>query len=293
MATRKNPQVIITSAAGDLRSTWWDSWRKKGITAVDMNADRGIAFFEWMAEPESIWDDPEVWKRTHPGVAEGLIPVTFLQDQLEVMTPEDFSRAYLNRPVVNIQSVLTSQILRRSRTTENIPAEAQVCFGFDVSIDRGEASIFAAARGKGGRVLIELIDNRPGTFWLDARIQELVSRHNPRAVVMEKTGPGLSTAQALERQGVTTQQLTTRDYAAACAMFYDGIVAKEPQVFHRGESVFMAAAGSAVKRNTGDVWVWGRRASAGSISALVAATCAVYGLDMKLESNEKPTPGIW
>ena len=292
MATRPNPQVIITSAAGDLRSTWWDSWRQKGITAVETGADRGLAFFEWQAGPEDIWDDPTVWHRIHPGVAEGLISDAFLQDQLNVMTPEDFTRAYLNRPVVNIQAVLTTPILRKCRTTENIPSDAQVVFGFDVSIDRAEASIFAAARGPSGKVLIELIDNRPGTFWLQQRIEELIARHNPSAVVMEKSGPALPTAQALERGGAKIHQLTTRDYAAACAVVYDGMVQKEPYIFHRGESAFMAAAGSAVKRNTGDTWVWGRRASAGSISALVAATCAVWGLDApKIE--KVPEPGIW
>jgi hypothetical protein len=292
MATRPNPQTIITSAAGDLRSTWWDSWRQKGITAVESNVDRGIAFFEWQAGPEDVWDNPEVWNRIHPGVAEGLISEEFLRDQLNVMTPEDFTRAYLNRPVVNIQAVLTTPILRRSRSTENIPPDARVSLGFDVSIDRSEASIFAAARGPSGKVLIELIDNRPGTFWLQHRLDELIERHNPVAVVMEKSGPALPTAQALERSGRSIHQLTTRDYAAGCAVVYDGMVQKEPSIFHRGESAFMAAAGSAVKRNVGDTWVWGRRASAGSISALVAATCAVVGLDLP-EQEKTPEPGVW
>jgi hypothetical protein len=292
MATRPNPQVIITSAAGDLRSTWWDSWRQKGITAVETGVERGIAFFEWQAAPEDVWDDPKVWHRIHPGVAEGLISDEFLSDQLNVMTPEDFTRAYLNRPVVNIQAVLTTPILRRTRTVENIPPDARVALGFDVAIDRSEASVFAAARGPNGQTLIELIDNRPGTFWLQPRLEELIERHNPIAIVMEKSGPALATAQALARSGRSVTQLQTRDYAAGCAVVYDGMVQKEPVIFHRGESAFMAAAGSAVKRNVGDTWVWGRRASAGSISALVAATCAVVGLDLP-KDEKQPEPGVW
>lgn len=293
MATRPNPQTWIISAAGDLRSVWWDSWLQKGRRAVETDSGEGTAFFEWAASAEDAHDDEDVWRRVHPAVAEGLIPISFLRDQLEnVMSPEDFTRAYLNRPVLNVKSVLTPEILKNSRTTEAIARSAPVALSFDVALDRSEASILAAAKNDKGQVLIEVVDQRPGTHWVSNRMKELIARHDPLAVAMEHTGPAGSIADELTRAGLDVTRLQTRDYSSACASFYDSIAAREPRLLHRGESAFMAAAGSAVRRNVGDSWVWGRRASAGSISALVAATCAAWMLDAP-PPEKKPEIGIW
>ena len=294
MATRKNPQVIIMSAAGDLRSTWWDDWRRKGQTAVEAGVDRGIAYFEWQAGPNDIYDDPAVWRRIHPGVAEGLISTDFLQGQLDVMTPEDFTRAYLNRPVANIKRVLTEDIMKRTRSMEAIPADAEVSFAFDVDLDRTSGVIVASARGPSGKALLEVVDARPGTDWMAERIVELNTRHKPHLIAIDGSGPAQSIADEIERDhdDIKIRRFNSKEYASACSATYDALVAADPMLYHRAETIMLTSAATAVKRNVGDgAWVWARRASAGSISALVAGTCAFWAIDAPVE--KKPDVGIW
>lgn len=293
LATRPNPQIFIMSAAGDLKSTWWDEWRQKGRQAVENDVERGVAFFEWAGDPEDVYDDPKVWWRVHPALAEGRITEDFLKDQLSVMTPEDFTRAYLNRPVANIKRVITEETMKKTRSTENIPEDAEVVFGFDVDLDRTSGVIVASARGKGGKALWEVVDARPGTFWMADRLAELQARHKPRMIAMEASGPAASIADELKaKHEIEARRLKGPEYSSACSSVYDALVQREPMLYHRGETVMLASAATAVKRNVGDSWVWARRMSAGSISALVAGTCAFWAIDAPVK-DKKPTPGIF
>lgn len=81
--------------------------------------------------------------------------------------------------------------------------------------------------------------------------------------------------------------ITLRQYTGACSHVFHGIVNRAedgtelpPTWLHRPHAALNDAAEVAAKRSTGDAgWVWGRRASTGSIAALEAGTMSTFGVD--------------
>ena len=172
------------------------------------------------------------------------------------------------------------------------PAAAQdvtIALGIDVSLDRSEASIVAAWQNPtDNRVLVEVVDHRPGTEWLAPRVAELVKKHKPHSTTADGVGPSASVVAEIVGLGVPVSALKTAQMAAACLRFEDLVTSTRLQ--HRGQSPLDFAVASAAKRPAGDgAFLWGRKASAANISALVAATCAVWGATNVVS---KPTWGI-
>jgi hypothetical protein len=150
---------------------------------------------------------------------------------------------------------------------------------FDVAVDRSDAACVAAWRSGDGVGHVEVADHRPGVSWLPERVLQLVQRWQPIVVAYDAAGPALDVADMLTRAGLQLEGLKAREYAAACAGLLDGLCQDPPAVRYRQHPALDAAANDAARRALGDAWAWGRRQSAGSVSALTAATVAVWGFD--------------
>lgn len=275
-ATRPSPQLWVVSAAGDLRSTWFRKWLDRAREAHSLDSGSGIALVEYGA-PDGPYDDPATWFRAHPALGH-LIRPEFLAGELVRLGAADFERAYLARWMTNVARVIDADVwnkLTAVRTT--IPRDAVVSFGLDVSLDRSESSIVAAWHDPStNRVLVEVVDHRAGTDWLAPRMKELVDKHRPTSTTADGVGPSASVVAEVVGLGVPVVALKTAEYAAACLRFED--LVKSGRLRHRGEYALDFAVASAAKRPAGDgAFMWGRKASAANISALVAATCASWG----------------
>jgi hypothetical protein len=99
-------------------------------------------------------------------------------------------------------------------------------------------------------------------------------------VIIDPASPAGSLLVDLASLGVRTEAVNAREYAAACAQFYDAVVVEpgsEPRLAHLDQPVLNLAVGSARKRVLGDAWAWARKVG-GDVSPLVAVTLARYGL---------------
>jgi hypothetical protein len=91
----------------------------------------------------------------------------------------------------------------------------------------------------------------------------------------------------LER-GITPEELTGRDMAAACGSFYEAAV--ETSAFrHLNQPSLNAALAGAKQGTRGDAWIWHRRNSGVDISPLVAVTLAWHGFS-KFGAVEEVVP---
>jgi hypothetical protein len=137
----------------------------------------------------------------------------------------------------------------------------------------------AAWRDDDGTARLEVADYRSGVGWLPARLAELRSRWEPRAVAYDAGGPALDVADVMARAGHEPTGLALREYAAACVGLLDMLTAAPPAVRYRPHPALDLAAGGAARRSVADAWVWGRRQSAVSIAPLTAATVALWAYD--------------
>jgi hypothetical protein len=276
-ATRPNAQVWKCSTAGDATSLWWLGAVELGRAAVAAGRTEGVAYFEWSCPDDMDPTDPAAWPLYHPAYGR-TIGADSMQAALDMLGADEFARAYGNRWVSMVARVIPLAAWRACQD-ENapMPTARRVALGFDVALDRSDAAIVAAWRDDAGTAHVEVADYRPGVAWLPERMGELTDHWAPLAVSYDEAGPALDVADVLTRGGAELAGLKGREYAAACSAYLAAIVDGRLKV--RPHPAMDAAVAIAARRALGDAWAWGRRQSATSISALTAATVALWAYD--------------
>ena len=94
-------------------------------------------------------------------------------------------------------------------------------------------------------------------------------------VFCDSAGPASSLVPALEEQLEVTQ-ISARELANACGLFYDAV--EQQELRHLGTAELIAALRGAQRRALGDAWAWSRKNSAVDISPLVAVTIGLWGI---------------
>lgn len=273
-------QLWIVSAAGTAASTWLRDYVEAGRAVVDSGRRDTMAYFEWGIADDVDPGDLVAVAAAHPANGFTLRPAA-LAAAAAAMRPGEFARAYGNRWTTTVERVIPDVLwLAGADAHLQHPGLAgdAVAVGFDVGIDERDAAIVAGWRDAAGHPHVEVIDAGPGISWLVPRLADVVTRYAPRAVAHDSIGPATAVAGALERAGVALAATSTRDYAGACASFLAAVV--DGTLRYTPHPDLDAAVAGAAKRPVGDgAWAWGRRASAGSIAPLVAATEALWAWD--------------
>lgn len=265
-ATRPGAQVIVVSTAGSLA----DSTYLWPLVTRGRAGDSALSYLEWSI-PDLIDPlDVAAVAAYHPAVGH-TVDVSFLEREAGILSdfPGEFARAYGNRWTQTLERVIDPAAWARIRTEAPLPAGAPV-FAGDIAQDRSRGAIVAAVAGT-----LEVVESRPGTEWIGGRLAELVERHTPAGVLVDRIGPSATLADDLDRAGVTILELNPRDISAACQRFLDDVVNGRIRV--RPHPALDAAVDAAAQRPLGEGWAWARRRAAAPICELVAATLASWG----------------
>jgi hypothetical protein len=276
MMTRPAAQMFILSTMGTPDSVFLHDRVDDGRARVEAGERSGVAYFEWSAPDDADPDDPATWWACMPALGHKVTEAVVQADH-DSLPPDEFSRAYLNRRTAGGHPVIDLVTWQRAASPTSVLVGTP-CFAVDVTPDRSWASIAAAGWLSGHRQHVELVDHRPGVEWVVERLAELDRRWRPQPVVIDTASPAASLLIDLAAVGVRTQTTGARDYAAACAQFFDATMAGGgPQVVHLDQPALNLAIASSRKRVLGDAWAWARRIG-GDVSPLVAVTLARYGL---------------
>ena len=301
-------QLFLPSTAGTAASTWYRGYVERGRAAALAGVTQGLAYFEWSLAPEdgetvhtfltslhrhsdgaraAVELDPalaaqlddvvQLVLNAHPGE---YVLLNAIREAALDMAPGEFVRAYGNVWTLTSDAVISDAAWGDARNPQAQPPErGQVRLAFDVTPTRSHGSISAAWRDlETGLPIIDTPEHRPGTSWMVDRLEQLAERYGIDEVACDGAGPALDIAADLERRGVVkVRKVSGADYMAACAGLLAAVDARQLQ--HRDTTALNDAAAAAAKRELGDRWVWGRRQSAGPISALVAATVALWLYD--------------
>ena len=284
ISARPKPQIWTAGSAVD------QEIHEHGVVFARMREraiggdDPDLTYFEWSAgnghpetdHPErfSAMDDQAAWAQANPSLGIRIDPA-IVESERRSMSVRGFAVERLgvgDWPRTD-QSASNPIDLEVWAALEDAKAAMvdPVFLAFDVSPER-RGSIAACGVTADGRHLVEVVDDRPGTGWLPARLVELKGRHRPARIVCDGRSPATSLLSKLEDLNVEVEVLDAGEHAQACGQLLDGV--EEGSVCHLGQPELAQAIRAASTRPLGDAWAWSRRNSSGNISPLVAATLA-------------------
>nr|MDT0660849.1 hypothetical protein [Micromonospora sp. DSM 115978] len=309
LSARPNPQVIYTSSpplTGESGEIMFDL-RLRG----DPTAPRGEDDPPWEQEPSLSYrdwghagvmemldgvdlDDLAAWAAANPGLG---IRLTHEQTGRERRAmrgmPGDFARERLGiwprRAGVGARWQVISENAWLARLDRTVRMLDPVVLAVDVIPgDRTWAAIAAAGPGDGGGRVVDVIDHRPGTGWVIARLQELARKHRPMAIIVSDRALRDAAEEADAQAAARGDDLRLNvllagagDMAGSSARFYDGVAGRDEaarDIWHLGQGSLTAAVAGATKRTIGDGWGWNRRDLATDICPLVAVSLAIWAL---------------
>ena len=130
---------------------------------------------------------------------------------------------------------------------------------------------------------MEIVEHKPGTGWVVARVNELRKAHRAVAILLDASGPAQALLPAFEDLKIEVKPVNAKEHAQAWGMFFDAV--DQATLRHLGTAELTEAITGAVKRPLGDAWGWSRKSSTVDISPLVAVTLAHWGSRTKRKSN--------
>jgi hypothetical protein len=336
-----NPQVIYAGSAGMKHSTALGRLRRRGmrgeprVSFLEWSAEECSQFCPenceehdqkrfkvrpGMTEEEIIRKTNRLirsYAKANPGWGIRIGGVNDAQQSFEhieaekrQMDPEEFDRERLGLgdwPVEDDAWLVISEAAWKTCADPTSSPVAPVAFAIDMTPDRRYACIVVAGINQDGLAHIEItgadeLDHRPGDRWVVARVEELIERWNPCAIVIDRASQAGSLIKDLEKDGSVMKRRgmevtcpTARDYAQACGWFGSAIMTTngQPQLLaHRDQLPMTLAVSGAAKRDLAELWAWDRKNTTTDISPLVAATLAVWGFQTKSSDHEPTAPWV-
>lgn len=234
----------------------------------------GVALVDYGATEHDDLADPAVWRRVHPGLAAGLTDEAFLRAQLD-LDPEGFAREHMNvwQPDGSGGVIPAREWLAcRHPEPEVLDVLRPPAAGLAVAVARDAArTAVATAYLVGGRLLVKVVDERPGTGWVVPVVQDW-QRRTRLPVVVDAIGPAGPVVDALKDAGVALEVVTTAGYARACAALLADVLEDGGRLWHLGQPVLDVAAATTGRRPLGERFAWARRGP--DVASLEAVTLA-------------------
>ena len=275
-AARPDPQLLVTSNAGDATAEMFWYYTDLGRDAVALDAGTGIAWFEWGPGDDDDRADPETWRGCMPALG-FTINERFVAAKLVELArkPEQFDREYLNRwpPGMGGSPGMNLAVWAAARHVERT-ARRRV-LAVDISVDRTWSTIAAAGNTRDGRIVVEVLDRRPGTGWLVDVLRRLRAETRGVSVVADDM-VSASVIADLHRARIPVTAIGTSDFTRAYTSCVDGL--EVGLISHRGQEVLDDAIAGLQCRSWGDSKAPSRTKSTSDVSPFVACMLAAWEL---------------
>lgn len=256
-------------------------------SALDGSAE-GLLYVEFSAPADADLDDRGAWAAANPSFP-GRTPERALQRMRRLFpTDDDFAREALGIwDGAAGHRVISADSWQVCADPNLVDAGGEVALALDVSPDRSTATIASASWTVDGLPYVDVVETRRGDpEWGVQRFVDMCERHDVRAVVVDGMSAAASLVDPLRQRGVTVTVTTARQMASAFGGFFDSVM--DGRLRHLDQPLLNSALGSARKRRIGDSgFGWSRKDSASDITAVTAATLALWGLESS-EVSERP-----
>lgn len=268
MATKRDRQTIMVSTAGSTESKFFREWVERGRSGE-------IALVEYSAPAEADLDDLRSWEDWHPayGITQDSAGIKAARSMFEG-DDAGFRRAFANQwPEVaaTIGAIHPERWAALQIEAPPLPDRGSMAFAIDVDPFGASASIAASWRSQEGRMVVELVDHREGTYWLLQRLKGLLKEHGARQVWAQDFGPVAATLDLLDRERIPVERIPSKAAAAATQAMLSAI--GDGTLAHTGQDALTRSAIAIGTRGYGDGVQWLRR-DAGITSPLTSACWA-------------------
>lgn len=290
MITRPQPQIWFVSTFGDDDSDSDVPMGEPLWAKVDDSRERcesgihgRVASFEWSAADEDSdaidYGDRDLWRRTMPALQcnGGIISEDAVAADFESMPLPAFKRAYLNlRPrkrEVRVRSVINPDTWQPD---VHSTVAGRAVLAVDASPGLASAAIGVVGKRADDLWHVQIDEAAPGTSWVLARVDKLLTVKRPAAIGVEAGGPVGALVPDLEalaaRHGVQFVKLSGAQYAGACGAFAGAV--SDGQVRHLDQPALNVAAGAGKRSYGPEQWVWDRLGPV-DVAPIAAVTVAM------------------
>jgi hypothetical protein len=280
-AARTNTQTWYFGSAGEEISVVQGRLRRRGL-----RGEPRLVYLEWSARSKLLGDDVDddhddhaTWARANPALGIRISLATIERERRQ-LSAEDFARerlgigTYPPDEADGVWGVVGKDAwLALADTTSRL--EDPVALAVDVTPDQSAATIAAAGQRPDGLYHVEVVDHHPGTAWVVPRLAELVDRHGPIGVVIDRRSPAGALYGEAEAAGVPLEPFGVQELVAACGQWAAAV--SQGELRHLDQAELRAAFAGAERRPLGDgAWALARRGVDVDISPAVAAIEALW-----------------
>lgn len=282
-------------AALKVVASWEKLVEKRGMDPFEWadKHDNAIGIFEWSGRDGCELDSDEDLLQANPSCGYGGMTLKSLKSDIDGMTEAAFRTEVLCQwvtadvdPYVDVETweSLTDNDSR-------IPEDERVVLAIDTSEDRKTTYIAVAGARGDGMDHVEVIARRDGNLWVPKYLKSVQEAWGIDEVALQSKGcPAGDFRDMLEEEGWTVHAIEGSKLGSVAGSFKDAVL--DGTIRHTDQPVLTQQLKCAVTRKLGEVDVWTRRASQGQISAVVAASEALWALRNceRPEPKAKPSP---
>lgn len=268
-----------------------------GTSDLVNEASASLGIFEWSALPECAVLDRDAWASANPSLGYG----TLTERALVAAADSDPEWVFRTECLCQwsegalIGPFPPSAWEKALDAESQIPPDAPISFGLDVSADRTHSHIAVAGRRSDGDWHVEVVASRIGIDWALDWFRERANPDAPLRVAVQGRGAPASglIADLSAIAGVEVLSMVGPDLGIASGRLWDMIAAhvaddnatSRTRVWHRGQPVLDTPAATAATRPVGDgAWTWDRVRSPADAAPIVAITNALW------DATRAPTP---
>lgn len=278
-----------------------DVFSKKRANALD-GKSLDTAYVEFSADQDADPDDWDQVAKANPSFPDRTPREAILRMRENLPSDESFLREGLGIwQLAGSNGVIPLDAWEACLDMESVPV-GRFALGVEVGRDMESASVCLAGQRADGRWHVELDESRKGAAWIVGHVAHMV-RKNPGLQVAGDVGGPLK-ALLDEREGQSRGRKVTRyffqgtdvelhaprvtELGVATAKLLSGVMTG--QVAHIGQPQLTSAVAVAGKRPLADtgMWVFSRKTAVADISAVQAATSALWWSQSMQKKADRP-----
>ncbi|WP_169792017.1 terminase large subunit domain-containing protein [Jiangella muralis] len=280
--TRPQGQVVLSGTPGKVRAGWYWEALSTGLAGrtgiVRGRYAKGTAVSVYAAQPDDAWDDDDVLLRVHPGIGTLTTLGRILERREEASSPLAFAMEYLGIWPGTDDSRAIDPALWAAGAGDLAEKPRRFGLAFDVSPDSSTAALVAGWRDDAGRAHLELLLHGDPRAVAKEAYRLSVKYRLP--IAYDSIGANLEVAEMLARSKPKpkTTPMGTKDVVTAEAGLMS--VLRAGELHHPDQPAMNTAAAGVAWRTLGDSGqLFGRRASTGDITPIVAGSVALLAFD--------------
>jgi hypothetical protein len=281
MQARPNPQLFVSSNAGDIHSVVLNSLRERALHKIDKDTDDDIMYMEWSAHPDRRLGDIEGWREANPALGK-TIQLDTLKGRMSD-PPEIIQTEMLCQWVTTMNSAFPTGSWNSCASPNlELKNDRPTWLGLEISPERDYWALTGAQILDDKTIAVGLMEFVASEAPIDdlriaSRVADWAKKYNAEAIVANRF-TGDSVVAKLKQVGIRAEVIQGTKYYQACDEALSAITGN--RVVHGNQPELTDAVNSCTKRtNESGAWyIMRRKASTAAISMVLAISKATeYG----------------